>query len=147
MENVNRNEIECQGTLCVERKVMKRILIGLMAMGMLGLGGVSFAQDYRQENYSESRSYGRGWRGLRYDVDRLASFADYVGQKMRRYGASPFMWRRYADIQSDVRRLQHQIYRERGDRSDARRRLDQLRDRLFRLQRDMRFRQSDYYRW
>jgi len=70
----------------------------------------------------------------------------HVRYEMQRYTASRRFWSAYRDAEADVNQANY-LFRRGADRDRVSRRIERARDRLDRIQRDLRLRSRDYFRW
>jgi hypothetical protein len=110
-------------------------------------GGMAAAQAH-EDNNRERGSYGfMQWGNLDAHINHLNRMVGHVRWQLTRYHPGGDIRREFADIRRDVDRANWKFRQGHYDRRQLRREVDNLHERLHRLEVRMHVRANDYYNW
>lgn len=125
---------------------MKKLFI-LLLIGATSCLGTMFAQNYDANRDGRlSMAWVHGY-DVQSHINHLNRMVGQVRWQLTRYHPNSAIRSDFAEIRRDVDHVNWRFRNGRYDRSQLRREIDSLHDRLHRLEVRMRVRSSDYYIW
>jgi hypothetical protein len=125
---------------------MKKLLTILLIGATWCVGTVSAQNHEENRDGRFSLPWGHG-HDLQSHINHLNRMVGHVRWQLTRYHPNRAMRSDFEEIRRDVDHVNGQFRNGRYDRGQLRREIDNLHDRLHRLEVRMRVRSSDYYIW